>query len=356
MSTGANTAGLPSGVDRGQGSVLIFRLGSIGDTVVALPCFHAIARRFAGRRRILLTNSLTSRRASSAESVLDGTGLVDEVIYYPAGDFSLRRMRAMRAEIRALRASTLVYLAERPDAWSVYRDLAFFAASGITDVVGVPWRRALRACRVDPATGELEYESERLARTLALRVPVSLGPPDWDLRLSPAEHARADALLGGLRENARLMAVAAGAKVTAKDWGIGNWAELLRSLAGHRGHLALAFVGAADEHALAQALAHAWPGPSINLCGVPTPREAAAVLGRCALLVCHDSGPMHLAASQGTPCVALFGSYNRPHRWYPFGAGHRVIHEPRGLGTISVARVHEEIMRSFGWVRTLELA
>jgi heptosyltransferase-3 len=47
-------------------AVLIFRLGSIGDTVVALPCFHAIERAFPGHRRVLLTNSLTSVRASSA--------------------------------------------------------------------------------------------------------------------------------------------------------------------------------------------------------------------------------------------------------------------------------------------------
>ena len=36
--------------------VLIYRLGSLGDTVVALPCFHLIERTFPGAERVLLTN------------------------------------------------------------------------------------------------------------------------------------------------------------------------------------------------------------------------------------------------------------------------------------------------------------
>jgi ADP-heptose:LPS heptosyltransferase len=52
---------------------------------------------------------------------------------------------------------------------------------------------------------------------------------------------------------------------------------------------------------------------------------------------------MHLAACEQTPCVALFGNINRPRQWYPFGHGHRVIHEPRGVREISVRRVADEI-------------
>jgi ADP-heptose:LPS heptosyltransferase len=56
---------------------------------------------------------------------------------------------------------------------------------------------------------------------------------------------------------------------------------------------------------------------------------------------------MHLAASQQTPCIALFGNYNRPRKWYPFGGGHRVIFEPRGVSEISVQRVVREVQSAF---------
>jgi lipopolysaccharide heptosyltransferase III len=331
-----------------QESILIFRLGSIGDTVVALPCFHAIARRFPNHRRVLLTNSLTSARASSAESVLDGTGLVDEVIYYPVGDFSLGQVMALRREIRRLRPTALIYLAERPRALPVFRDLAFFKAAGIAKVIGAPWRERLRMCAIDPATLELEYEVHRLARVLEPTISVSLAASNWDLRLSTDEHTRAGSALAPLDASRSLIAFAPGAKIAAKDWGSANWADLLKALASICDKIAPVMVGARDERRLCEGIAKHWPGPVLNLCGQLTPRETAAVLSRCAMLVCHDSGPMHLAASQGTRCIALFGNYNQPRKWYPYGEGHVVIRDSRGVREIPVDQVAEAMRRALG--------
>ncbi|MBP8257475.1 MAG: glycosyltransferase family 9 protein [Opitutaceae bacterium] len=49
--------------------------------------------------------------------------------------------------------------------------------------------------------------------------------------------------------------------------------------------------------------------------------EFAALVAQCHLFVCHDSGPMHIAAAAGTRVVALFGSQNAAI-WRPHGAGH----------------------------------
>jgi heptosyltransferase III len=329
-----------------QDSVLIFRLGSIGDTVVALPCFHEIARTFSNYRRVLLTSTLTSKRVSSAESVLDGTGLIDDVIYYPVGDFSVKQVMVLMRKLRRLRPVTLIYLAERLTAASVYRDLAFFKAAGLRKIVGAPWKASLRVCMIDPKTLELEYEAQRLARTLQKVVSVSLSPSNWDLRLSASELAKTDALLGTLGASHQLLAIAPGAKIAAKDWGLDNWASLLKCLASTYTDRALIMVGAADDRAPCDELAQHWARPILNLCGILTPRETAAALRRSKLLVCHDSGPMHLAASQQTRCVALFGNYNQPRQWYPFGDAHIVIYEPRGVREIGVQRVASEIYRA----------
>jgi heptosyltransferase-3 len=311
-----------------------------------LPCFHAIARTFSSHRRVLLTNALTSVRASSAQSVLEGTGLIDEVIYYPVADFTLKNAVALIRELRRLRPVTMIYMAERKHAAPVYRDLLFFKAAGVSKIVGAPWNRDLRECRIDPDTQELEYEAERLARMLRTVVPVTLGRQDWDLRLSASELTKAEAVLSAVAPAHSLLAIAPGAKTAAKDWGADNWAALMESLAVPFRHFALVLVGAPDERALSDDVARRWAGPVVNLCGMLTPRETAAVLRRCRLMVCHDSGPMHLAASQQTPCVALFGSINRPHQWYPFGSGHHVIHEPRGIREIAVQRVAEITARA----------
>jgi heptosyltransferase III len=323
--------------------LVIFRIGSVGDTVVSLPCFHAIARKFPGHRRILLTNAVDSVRASSAESIINGTGLVHETLYFPVGRGKLRYSVALASKLRRLNADALIHLTPRTTALQVYRDLIFFRTAGIRKIIGAPLRAGLRDCQVDPVSGELEYEAERLTRQLRPAVEVSLQQSDWDLRFTAAEQATARQKLLGLAGLRPLVALAPGARIPAKDWGAGCWEALIRLLQTRMPDISLVFVGAPDERKLAESLCQLWPGAMLNLCGDLTPRESAAVLSRCDLLICHDSGPMHLAASQGTRCIALFGNFNRPRQWFPYGAGHVVIHEPKGVRNIGVEQVADAI-------------
>jgi heptosyltransferase-3 len=337
-----------------QPCLVIFRIGSLGDTVVALPCFHAVARAFPGYRKILLTNSVDSVRASTVEAVLAGTGLIDETLYFPAGRGKLvARFAAIARELRQRSPETLVYLAPRTTALQVYRDLLFFRATGIRNIIGAPLGLPSRECRRDPATGELEYEAQRLARVLGPAIPVDLAPPGWDLRLSAQELGLAASRLAGIPGRRPLVALSPGAKITSKDWGEARWAALIRLLQVRVPEVSVVFVGAPDERPLTGRLAQLWAGVKLDLCGELTPRESAAVLAKCDLLVCHDSGPMHLAASQGTRCVALFGNYNLPRQWFPYGEGHTVIHAPLGVQQIGVERVADSVEAA---VRALHMA
>ena len=52
--------------------------------------------------------------------------------------------------------------------------------------------------------------------------------------------------------------------------------------------------------------------------------QFAALLAEFDLLLCHDSGPMHVAAAVGPPVVALFSSQNATI-WRPLGERHAVL-------------------------------
>jgi heptosyltransferase-3 len=324
------------------GSVVIFHIGSIGDTVVMLPCLHAIARHFPDQRRILLTNKPDSARASSAESVLGESGLIQGAEYYPAGLGSLAAALSLVRRLRKTGARTLVYLAPRTSIWQVRRDLPFFHLAGIRRVLGLPEDQQALQRRVD-RQGNLEPEARYLARKLSRDILVDLGTANWDLKLTSAEHAVAHNRLAALPPGLVKVAMSPGAKWVSKDWGEARWAALVQQLRARTPQFNLVMLGAADEHPLASRVLSHWNGPALNLCGELSTRESAAVLGRCGVLVCHDSGPMHLAAAQGTPCVALFGNLNRPRQWFPWGDQHQVIHEPRGVTHIGVAEVADAV-------------
>jgi lipopolysaccharide heptosyltransferase II len=53
-------------------------------------------------------------------------------------------------------------------------------------------------------------------------------------------------------------------------------------------------------------------------------KQLAAILQKVDLLVTTDSGPMHIAAAMGTPCVALYGPTNSVLQG-PFGDQHQIV-------------------------------
>lgn len=324
------------------GTVIIFHIGSIGDTVVMLPCLHAITRHFPDHRRILLTNKPDSARASSAESVLGDSGLIHGALYYPPGLGSPAAALSLVRRLRSTGARTLIYLTPRTTIWKVRRDLPFFRLAGIRKFLGLPENQRALQRRVDPK-GNVEPEAQYLARTLSRDILVDLAAAHWNLKLSAAERAVAEDRLASLPPGLPKVALAPGAKWAAKDWGEARWTTLVQQLRVRTPQVSLVTLGAADEHELARRILAHWNGPALNLCGALSTRESAAVLARCGMLVCHDSGPMHLAATQGTPCVALFGSLNQPRQWFPWGDQHHVIHEPRGVTFISVPEVADAV-------------
>ena len=318
-------------------SILIFRIGSLGDTVVALPCFHRIARSFPDSRRILITDSPGSQKVAPVKSVLGDSGLIHEAIYFAPPPRRLRDFLTLRARIRQTGATTLIYVADRNLA-ATLRDVWFLRTCGIRRVIGAPVASDLRHLRIDPITGDTEREAERLARCLSPLGTIDLTDPAmWDLRLQPSELSVADAALAPLR-GCNFIAVGLGGKVQMKDWGNDNWSTLLQMMAARYSDIGLVFVGSGDEFDRSAGLAAHWPGPTLNLCGRLAPRESAAAMRRALFFLGHDSGPMHLAAAVGISCVAIFGPMNMPKWWHPFGPQHRIIHNMRGIREIAPAQ------------------
>ena len=52
--------------------------------------------------------------------------------------------------------------------------------------------------------------------------------------------------------------------------------------------------------------------------------ELMALIQSCRLLICNNSGPLHLATALGTPTVSIMGP-TLPTRWWPHGEGHVVL-------------------------------
>ena len=80
--------------------------------MVALPCFHLIARTFPQAERVLLTNFPAHAKAPASAAVLGNTGLVHGYLRYTVGTRRVGELVRLAWQIRRFRPDVL---AERPD-------------------------------------------------------------------------------------------------------------------------------------------------------------------------------------------------------------------------------------------------
>jgi ADP-heptose:LPS heptosyltransferase len=305
--------------------VLIYRLGSLGDTVVVLPALHLVARAFPSARRLMLTNIPVHAKAPAVSAILGDSGLVHDYMSYPVGTRGVRELLRLWWNIARFRPQVMVYLTKPRGERVVKRDAVFFRLCGVRRMVGLPLGD-LAAPLYFPEQDIWEHESQRLLRTVSELGESSIDDPaNWDLRLTAAELQRGRAARAPFQERPFLVC-GPGTKMQAKDWGDHNWRALLSALSTQLPGFGLMLIGAREDAQVAHLASEEWSGPKVNLCGELTPRETAAAMQGASLFLGPDSGPMHLAAAQGIPCTIAFASRDKRGYWFPAGRGHQVVY------------------------------
>lgn len=200
------------------------------------------------------------------------------------------------------------------------------------------WRRLLLTEVVTPP---LETERRHQAwEYAAVLAPDAAALPPAHLELPAAARDAAAQQLGALPRP--LIGVMPGAaRGPAKRWPAERFADAARQLRATRGGSVVVMGGPGDAEACA-AVAAGVGGGVLNLAGATALPVWAALLAQCAVVLCNDSGGMHLAAAVGVPVVAVFGLTD-PTRTGPLGARCRVVqrsaHRDRAVPRESAAAV-----------------
>jgi len=308
--------------------ILVFRIGELGDTLIALPSLRAIREAFPFAHIALLGNVDSEARHVTPRQTLPA-GLIDEWLSYPSGNSRSNLLVTIRLLTRLRRAhfDLLVYLAPRIRSTAdVRRDLFFFRLAGIRTVIGNEGFEPL-----EPLTSplpEVKHEADHLLSRLA-KSGIPVPPPGEakiDLTLSIEERRTADSWLSEhapARSLGELVGFGPGSKWPSKVWPEERFAELGCGLIQERNIHPIVFGGPEDRDP-ADRLIGIW-GKGTNAAGVLSPRQAAAALSRCAMYVGNDTGTMHLAAAVATPCVVVMCAQDWPGHWNPYGEGHVVL-------------------------------
>lgn len=297
-------------------SILIVRLGAMGDVIHALPAASTLKRSFPSAR---LTWIIDPKWAP----LLAGNPYVDRVLL-----LDRRSWRSVRETWTALRSSRFDIAL---DLQGLVKSALIARISGAPQRVGFersearePLAALLYTRKVSPRSAHFTDRCIEVAQAavgstgVSREFPMPAGVPEGDLPRGP--FILASPLAGW----------------TAKQWPDEYYEELAAGL--RDDGYTLVLNGAAGARAMLERIR----GVHVHVSGIEglidATRRATAVVG-------VDSGPLHLAAALGKPGVAIFGPTD-PARNGPYCATMTVLRSPAARTTYKRLNEIDSSMRA----------
>lgn len=307
--TGKPARRVPGRPDR----ILVISQRRLGDAVLSLPVFSALRGRCPEAQIIVLC-------PPAVRGVFDLCSEVDDVMV-DAGRGSLLGVGKI---FRVLREKALDLVIDLNTDGSLFPALlvglsgAGFSIGYGQDGRGVFFDESF------PAPSEEEHTVERL---LVLLEPLGIENPSREVRLVLPEGKRKSfspaIQTGEGEENLPLVGVHPGATHWTQRWPVEYFAELADELIVHGPARVILCGGPSDWEAIRRVQERMRTTPDVAP-PFPSLREFAFFLARLDLLVCNNSGPLHLACAVGTKTFSFMGP-TRAAQWWPRGSGHHVF-------------------------------
>lgn len=119
-----------------------------------------------------------------------------------------------------------------------------------------------------------------------------------------------------------------------KRWPISNWKELIELILRNYPQYKIHLYGTAKDKEITTLVAKEFDDAAVlDLAGRTDLIKFAEGLARCEVVICNDTGGMHLANALGTPVIGIFGPTN-PIRTGPIFEGKKMILQPQGCPPI----------------------
>ena len=323
------------------GNILLVRTAYVGDVVMTLPMLKPLKRHFPSAAVSVLTSS-------SAAPLLMGNPYVDEVITYDPPWFYERgshRTAAVAGRPRTvMEGKSRNERMEPPravsyvDLWKALRsrgwDLVIEARGDIREILAfVAPARARYKLSYDVGGGgyllthvvpypgtkhKIEYHLD-IARFLGCSTEDEL---EWRVHLTDEEQTHAHGILAECGVETPFVCIHPGGRLPLKRWPEERYAALCDRLTGEL-QSRIVLLGSNAECEIVDRIISRVRHRPTSLAGKLDLRQLAAVLAEAALLVCNDSGPMHIATAMGTQVAAIFGP-SKPSETRPYGDSHLV--------------------------------
>lgn len=289
--------------------ILIFRNGSFGDTICALPAINSIRVDFLDAELDILTNS-GGKNLVSIVNIIDKS-LVNEFINYLGVS-----KKVLAKKIKEKNYDLFIELPQ---------DQATFM-SQIRNMIIVRFIFKIQhafgweigATRLFKKQQEkyFTFKDER-KRLLDILEKNDLTSYNQEFTLNITEkdiHVINDLTTeNNLSNKSKNIAFVIGSKRPSNRWPI----EYFREVAMHfsKKGFNIIIIGGKEDQVLAGQLLDV--KNTYDFTGILTPMQSAVMVKSCTLTLSNDTGPMHLSYAVETPVVAIFSARDYPNKWFP---------------------------------------
>jgi lipopolysaccharide heptosyltransferase I len=301
--------------------ILLVRLSAIGDVIHTLPVLCALRDRFADAA---ITWVVEERGAE----LLRGHRALSELIVLPRGWMkSPARVWRLRRRLRETAFDLVI------DAQGLTKSAIVGWLSGTRRRIGFgrPWGRELSRWlnteRVDTNRPHAVDRNLELLRPLGIDAP----PVRFDVPDDSRERQVAEEIIRQLGLERGFGVISPGAGWPSKLWPRERFAAVAGRLGQQWGLPTAVIWGGPEQREWAERIAagsagHARVAPAMTL------MQLAALARRSRLFLSCDTGPLHLAAAVGTPCVGLYGPWPA-EKHGPYGSQHIAVQKMRLEGS-----------------------
>lgn len=306
------------------GNILIISLQGLGDLLLTTPLLHGLKSAYPASKLTVLT-------FEANRDILNDNQDVDEIVVFEkAQKENIFKILNLTGKIRnrhfdlaicaypsGLRSAFIAYLGGVSE--RLGQGLSQFKGLGWLFTRQVPITEIKHAVLMNMDFLKLLDVAPKEARP-----EVKLHVSDRDLKF-----ARDFLRSNGITESDLVVAIhAGGGELTAayRNWPLDRFAKVADALA-ERYKAKIIFIGGRDDESSVTIVTKAMKQKALVATGQMSLGQTAALLTEVKLLLCNNSGPMHIAAALNVRTVSIFGSADqRIHR--PWGEGHVVLQNP----------------------------
>ncbi|MDT7604586.1 MAG: hypothetical protein QOF61_2583 [Acidobacteriota bacterium] len=333
-------------------NILVIDFGQMGDVMLSLPALAALRQRFPRAR-------ITVAVGKPGKQIVELTGSADEVLivdrvalrdgFAPASIFKIARL------VKEVRQRGFDFVVDL-HSLSETNLLGYLSGAPSRLYSRRPGRSLDFLSNFRPAPRVEDREKHAVERYLDVVAPLGVGEVSREPRLPLREEAERAVEQLFRREkvggDAPLVGVFPGAGNPSRQWRLERFAEIAERVARNDNLRTLVFLGP-EERARAREIRAAFPARTTTFIEKLDIPQLASALARVSVLVSNDTGPVHVAASVGTPVVVMVGRLTRDG-YEPVGSRHRTIYG-RDIDAITVEEVYAATRTALAAERTASI-